>query len=121
VVLALGIVSLAIIMVWCASPLGVILGLAAWIMGRTDLRKMKSGQMDDTGRGTTQAGWICGMLGTLLNGLITLGCGLFIGGIWYSEMSRPPNTQPVPMMRPAPRPAKKAVFPPRNNRPGDKF
>ncbi len=106
-VLALGIISLAGLMVWCIPFLGMImvpicasLGLAAWIMGQIDLRKMKRGQMDDNGRGMTQAGWICGILGTVLNCLLMLGCGLIIGGIWYSEMSRPPNTRPVPITRP---------------------
>jgi predicted Zn finger-like uncharacterized protein len=100
-VLALGIISLAVIFFWCAAPVGAILGLAAWIMGQTDLRKMKRGQMDENGRGMTQAGWICGILGTFLNGLVMLGCGLLFFGIWYSEKSRPPNTSPVPVIRPA--------------------
>ncbi len=108
-VLSLGIISLAIIVVWCAAPIGVILGLAAWIMGQTDLRKMKRGQMDENGRGITQAGWICGILGTLLNGLITLGCGLLIGSVWYSAMNSLPNTRPVPAMRPPP--PKKVILP----------
>jgi predicted Zn finger-like uncharacterized protein len=100
-VLALGIISLAVIFFWCAAPVGAILGLAAWIMGQTDLRKMKRGQMDENGRGITQAGWICGILGTFLNCLVMLGCGLFIFGIWYSQKSHPPKTSPVPVIRPA--------------------
>ncbi len=102
VVLSLGIISLAAMVVWCAAPLWAILGLAAWIMGQIDLRKMKSGLMDDRGHGMTQAGWICGIIGTVLNGLVMLGCGLYIGGIWYFVMSQPPNTRPIPTMRPAP-------------------
>ncbi len=100
IVLALGIISLALILVWCATPVGAILGLVAWIMGQIDLRKMKSGQMDDQNRGMTQAGWICGILGTVLNGLVMLGCGVFIGAVWFSEMSRTPNTQPIPRTQP---------------------
>jgi predicted Zn finger-like uncharacterized protein len=107
VVLSLGIVSLACLFVWCA-PIGVILGLTAWIMGQSDLRKIKSGQMDVNGRGMTQAGWICGILGTLLNGLATLGCVGMIGAIWYSEMNRAPNTRPISITRPA----QKRVIPP---------
>ena len=107
VVLSLGIVSLACLFVWCA-PIGVILGLTAWIMGQSDLRKIKSGQMDVNGRGMTQAGWICGILGTLLNGLATLGCAGMFGVIWYNDMNRGANTRPISIMRPAP----KRVIPP---------
>jgi hypothetical protein len=106
-VLSLGIISLAGILAWCIPFLGfimvpvcAILGLAAWIMGQIDLRKMKRGLMDDQGRGMTKAGWICGILGTILNCLLMLSCGLIIGWIWYSEMSRPPNTRPIPVTRP---------------------
>ncbi len=118
VVLALGIISLALILVWCATPVGAILGLVAWIMGQIDLRKMKSGQMDDQNRGMTQAGWICGILGTVLNGLVMLGCGMFIGAIWFSEMSRVPNTQPIPKTQPVV--PKRLNPPPRPNNPKQK-
>jgi predicted Zn finger-like uncharacterized protein len=113
VVLALGIISLAGVVIYCAAPLWAILGLVAWIMGQSDLRKMKSGLMDDNGRSMTQAGWICGIIGVVLNGLLTLACGTGIGLIWYSEMSRPPNTRPIPVMRPPPpAPPQKGVPPP---------
>lgn len=113
VVLALGIISLALIAASCA-PVGAILGLVAWMMGQTDLRKMKSGQMDDENRGMTQAGWICGILGTVLNSLLMLACGLFIGAIWFSEMSRP-HTQPIPATRPPAVPKGLPPPPPPNN------
>jgi hypothetical protein len=119
VVLALGIISLALIAALCA-PVGAILGLVAWIMGQTDLRKMKSGQMDDQNRGMTQAGWICGILGTVLNSLLMLACGLFIGAIWFSETSRPPNTQPIPVTRPPVAPKGLPLPPPPPNNPKQK-
>lgn len=53
----LGILSLVI----CAP-----LGIAAWIMGNGDLRQMDAGAMDPTGRSVTNAGRICGMIGTIL-------------------------------------------------------
>ncbi|MEZ6242956.1 MAG: hypothetical protein R3B57_07930 [Phycisphaerales bacterium] len=43
-----------------------LLGPFAWIMGKGDLAKMDAGQMDAEGRGLTQAGKICGMIGTIL-------------------------------------------------------
>ena len=42
------------------------LGIAAWIMGNNDLKEMAAGTMDPSGRGTTQAGKICGMIATIL-------------------------------------------------------
>jgi len=100
-VLSLGIISIAIVMLWCAAPIGAILGLIAWIMGQADLRKMKRGVMDNNGEGMTRAGWICGIIGTLLNSLLTLGCLGFFGAIWYQENNRPLNTRPIPVTRPA--------------------
>jgi predicted Zn finger-like uncharacterized protein len=94
-VLSLGIISLAVVMLWCATPIGAILGLIAWIMGQTDLRKMKRGDMDNNGEGMTRAGWICGIIGTLLNGLVTLLCLGFAGTIWYQENNRPLPTRPL--------------------------
>ena len=41
-------------------------GIAAWVMGNTDLREMAAGRMDPTGRDITQAGRICGIVGTIL-------------------------------------------------------
>ena len=56
-ILIFGILSLVI----CAP-----LGIAAWVMGSGDMKEMDAGTMDPTGRGTTQAGKICGMIGTIL-------------------------------------------------------
>ena len=41
-------------------------GIAAWVMGNTDLRAMADGIMDPSGRDITQAGRICGIVGTVL-------------------------------------------------------
>ena len=56
-ILVLGILSLVV----CAP-----LGIAAWVMGANDLKEMDAGTMDPSGRGTTQAGKICGIIGTIL-------------------------------------------------------
>ena len=55
--LVLGIVSLAIF-----QPLG----FAPWIMGNHDLAEMKAGRMDPDGRGMTDAGRICGIIGVVM-------------------------------------------------------
>jgi hypothetical protein len=44
-----------------------ILGIIAWVMGNGDLREIDAGRMDPTGRGLTQAGKICGMIGVILS------------------------------------------------------
>jgi len=56
-ILVLGILSLVL----CAP-----LGIVAWVMGNGDLKAMDAGAMDPSGRSTTNAGRICGMIGTIL-------------------------------------------------------
>ncbi len=62
-ILVLGILSLVV-----CSPLGIF----AWIMGSNDLREMDAGTMDPSGRDTTKAGRICGIIGTVLLALSVL-------------------------------------------------
>lgn len=52
-----------------------LLAVPAWIMGRADLAAMREGRMDPSGEGVTQAGHICGIIGTV----IMLGIFLFYG------------------------------------------
>lgn len=71
-ILVLGILGLVL----CA-PLGVF----AWVMGKGDLAKIDAGAMDPSGRGTTQAGMILGIIGTIsLIVQLVLG-GLFLAGL----------------------------------------
>ena len=42
------------------------LGIIAWVMGNGDLKEMDAGAMDPSGRSMTNAGRICGMIGTIL-------------------------------------------------------
>jgi len=56
-ILILGILGLVV----CAPC-----GIAAWIMGNTDLREMDAGLMDPSGRSNTKAGQICGIIATIL-------------------------------------------------------
>ncbi len=49
-----------------------ILGIVAWTMGSNDLNAMRSGRMDPSGMGLTQAGMICGMISTILGALGTV-------------------------------------------------
>ena len=59
-VLVLGILSLII----CAP-----LGIAAWVMGGSDLTAMRSGRMDRSGESLTTVGYVLGIIGTVLFGL----------------------------------------------------
>lgn len=67
-VLALGIVGI----VSCF-----ICGIIAWVMGNNDLREISAGRMDPSGRDITNAGRICGIIGTILG---LLGCAW--GVVW---------------------------------------
>ncbi len=71
-ILTLGIVSIVL------PIIGWIPGIIAIVMGRNDRLKIKSGQMDKNGADVTQAGWICGIIGTCLHTITCLGCGLYI-------------------------------------------
>jgi hypothetical protein len=105
-VLAMGIISLVSLaltfMLGVTVIIGIICGIIGWIMGHADLRKMRNNQMDPEGEGMTRGGWICSIIGTLLNLLLILACGGFIGFmIWMdtssarTTRSRPPATIPV--------------------------
>ena len=43
-----------------------LLAIAAWKMGNDDLREMEFGRMDPSGRDITNAGRVCGMVGTVI-------------------------------------------------------
>lgn len=64
-IIVLGVLSLVV----CAP-----LGVAAWIMGQGDLKKMKMGLIDPEGKGLTMAGMICGIISSVL---------LIVGVIFY--------------------------------------
>jgi DNA-directed RNA polymerase subunit RPC12/RpoP len=65
-VLVLGILSLVL------GVLGLPLGIVAWILGSKDLKKMDAQAMDPEGRGLTQAGRICGIVGTCMQSFFLL-------------------------------------------------
>jgi predicted Zn finger-like uncharacterized protein len=65
-ILTFGILSLIV--------LPIVFGPMAWVMGNNDLREMRAGRMDPEGRSSTEAGRICGMIATLLFGVVFGGC-----------------------------------------------
>jgi hypothetical protein len=64
-VLTLGILGIVLV--------PIIFGPMAWSMGSSDLAKMDAGAMDPEGRQATNAGRICGIIGTIL-GILWCGC-----------------------------------------------
>jgi hypothetical protein len=70
-ILVLGILSIVF------TGLGFILGPIAWIMGSNDLTAIRAGRMDPDGEGTTSAGRICGIIGTILGSLSLICCLLY--------------------------------------------
>ncbi len=81
-ILTLGIVGLASLLTCpVCPPVGtmapILFGAIAWVLGRSDLAKMKRGEMDPHGESTTQAGRVCGIIAVVLGFLTFLGCGSF--------------------------------------------
>jgi len=50
-----------------------IFAILAWVMGGSDLKEMAAGRMDRAGEGQTRAGWILGIIATILGILGLLG------------------------------------------------
>ncbi|MFN4258478.1 MAG: hypothetical protein ACK4RK_04220 [Gemmataceae bacterium] len=77
------------------SLAGIGLGIAAWVMGQRDLRDIRAGTRDPRGEGNTQAGWICGIVGTILNALVLLAAVamiIFFVVVVATAASAPPPT-----------------------------
>ena len=71
----MGVLGLSAVCCICLVVLpvaGIPMGAFAWIMGQGDLKKMDQGLLDSDGRGSTQAGYICGIIGTALGALSVL-------------------------------------------------
>lgn len=112
-ILTMGIVSIVL------PAIGWIPGIMAVAMGRSDLKKIKAGQMDRSAGDVTQAGWICGIVGTCLQGITCIGCGIYITfvGVLIASMGKSgafnkvPNQNKPGMVAPAPPPIAPAPGP----------
>ena len=61
-----------------------VFGIIAWIFGKNDLAEMDAGTMDPEGRGLTNAGKICGMVGVglgVLAWVVNIIWGVLMGGL----------------------------------------
>src|SRR2546427_97319 len=72
--LPLGFLSIAVtVNCWPGARLwGLGFGIPAWIMGQSDLNKIRCGAMDPEGEDNTRGGMICGIIGTCLGALSVL-------------------------------------------------
>jgi hypothetical protein len=69
-ILTFGIVGLL-----CCLPLGI----AAWVMGASDLKSIRAGTMDPAGKSMTQAGMILGIVAVIFAALsLVLNVGLAV-------------------------------------------
>ena len=59
------------VMTFSCAILGVF-GIVAWVMGKRDLELIRRGQMDKDGEGMTRAGYILGIIGTIMFALYLL-------------------------------------------------
>jgi hypothetical protein len=67
--------GLTCLLPWVAIPAAVLaggLGLAAWVLGRRDLRAMRAGRRDPAGRIRTQGGALYGLVGTVAAAVVLL-------------------------------------------------
>ena len=81
VVLTLGILSIFLSLI---APIGLTMGIIAWVMGQGDLTKMRRREMDRAGQGTTTGGLVCGVIGVLLS--LVFGLSAFIYFLaWIEE------------------------------------
>jgi hypothetical protein len=104
-ILVLGIASMA---TFFCGLLGLSFGIAAWAMGRRDLVKMRQHLMDPEGEGLTQAGLICGIIGTILNSFSLFAC---CAGILFTVAGSTRQMPPPGPFR-APAPIRPAPIPP---------
>src|SRR5207253_1790321 len=89
------------------AGVGLALGIPAWVMGHRDLAMMRQGVKDPAGRGLTQGGWICAIIGTCLNVMSVLAslamvCLMIIGFMASPTPAPGPAPAPAPVTRPAP-------------------
>ena len=73
-ILVLGILSIVMF--------GFITGIPAWVMGHTDLRRMREGKVEPSDEGLARAGMILGIIGTVISALALLLIVLIVVGLF---------------------------------------
>jgi len=102
-VMLLGIGGIVLPIAFGCAPVGIIISIMAWIWGKKDLALMDNGEMDPDGRSSTQAGMICGIIGTIINGLYMVVILVYIiilaGFLAVAANAPPPPQQAAPPMQ----------------------
>jgi predicted Zn finger-like uncharacterized protein len=101
-VLVFGILSIVLGMSYIVSLVALPMGIAAWVMGQRDLARMRRNEMDPQGEGSTQAGWICGIIGTVISGFLSMCCVAQI--LWFAFVMAAASTSARNTNRPTTRP-----------------
>ena len=92
--------ALAVVITSCCpyvpvDLIGVGVGIAAWLMGRRDLKKMDRGEMDPAGREKTRLGYALGICAAAFGSfLVTLRIAIL--GIVFATILLAPKFKPVP-------------------------
>jgi hypothetical protein len=76
-VLTIGIIS--IVANFVCPIISVIMGPIAWTMGQTDMTEIQAGRMDPDGESQTNAGKICGIVGTIVGILFSV-----LSCLWFA-------------------------------------
>jgi hypothetical protein len=92
-ILVLGALSLVLLTTFYFAFLSLPVGLAAWILGAIDLKKIRAGEMDPAGKSNTMAGYVSGIVGTILGGV----CGIACGGFIIAMVAAGGGGRPVPV------------------------
>jgi hypothetical protein len=63
-------------------PVGLLLGIVAWVIGQGDLEKVRRREMSSEGEGSTNGGRICGILGTFVSLLLGMAWVVYLVMYW---------------------------------------
>jgi hypothetical protein len=110
--IVLGVAGIPFFLCWglgaIPAVLGLGLGIPAWIMGHRDLAMMREGVKDPAGRGSTQGGWICGIIGTCVSAvLLLISAAMLLLMIIVVATSPGPGAAPGPGPGQQPRPGRR--------------
>jgi hypothetical protein len=61
----------------------IVFGPIAWIMGNSDLQAIRRGDMDPEGESATNAGRVCGMIATILGGVMLV-LAILLFCLWFA-------------------------------------
>jgi hypothetical protein len=75
---------LCLLLFWPSLIISLVMGLIAWIMGSQDLQGIQSGELDSEGKSFVLAGYICGMVATILSIITLVTCLLLV--VWFVNL-----------------------------------